>query len=160
MPDPFVPEPPERPDPAVLLIDAVIIRQEDLAARLTQQWVHRRGWSDLDAFIKTELQRTCGQDGVVWLRQQMQSNTSDRVPPEPRPSIGTLVQQALDEALAPIRPDPSEPSARKPSPAASDPWQLAPQRLNPARQATLTKLPAPRPADLDELRSWLNSDAA
>lgn len=154
MPDPYVSDLPERPDPQVLLIDAVINRQDDLAARLAQQWVHRRGWSDLAAFIDHGLLHTCGQEGVAWLRQQMQSNPSDRSAPEPRPSIGILFQQALDEALAPIRPD-----SHNAASASSDPWEPAPQQ-QPARQPVLTKVPAPRPADLAELRSWLHCDAA
>ena len=155
MPDPYVSDLPERPDPQVLLIDAVINRQDDLAARLAQQWVHRRGWSDLDAFIDHGLLRTCGPEGVAWLRQQMQSNPGDRPAPEPRPSIGTLFQQAFDEALAPIRPD-----SHNAASASSDLLEPAPRQQRPAPQPLLTKVPAPRPADLAELRSWLHCDAA
>lgn len=117
MPDPYVSDLPERPDPEVLLIDAVISRQDDLAARLAQQWVHRRGWSDLDAFIDAGLLRTCGPEGVAWLRQQMRHNPGDRPAAEPRPSLGTLFQQAFDEALAPIRPDSHDDAT-----PSSDPW--------------------------------------
>jgi hypothetical protein len=155
VPDPYVSDLPERPDPEVLLIDAVISRQDDLAARLAQQWVHRRGWSDLDAFIDAGLLRTCGPEGVAWLRQQMRHNPRDRPAAEPRPSLGTLFQQAFDEALAPIRPDSHDDAT-----PSSDPWGLAPQLQQPARQPVLAKVPAPCPADLAELRSWLHSDAA
>ena len=173
MSDPQRQAPPERPDPSALLIDAVIQRQSDLAQRLAQQWVHRRGWPSLDSFVKGPLLSNCGPEALEWLRQRLGLE-----------SPAAVLREALAEAMAPLRESspaapasgPSRLSAVAPTgPAttAENPWQLPPlepTELEPNR--TVTPLnrtepraqgrtaPAPAPADLAALRAWLHSDAA
>ncbi len=160
MSDPQRQAPPERPDPSALLIDAVIQRQSALAERLAQQWVHRRGWPSLDSFVKGPLLRSCGPEALDWLRQRLGLDTP-----------GTVLREALAEAIAPLRP-----SAKAAAPLsvptaatdAEDPWELPALRLVEAAsndsQADSSPIaastPAPPPADLAGLRAWLQSDAA
>ena len=146
----------DRPDPAVLLIDAVINRQGDLAQRLSQQLVHRQGVEALEAFVQTTLLRSCGSEAVTWLREQLGG-----VSAAPATGVGSLIKDALQEAMAPLR---QSNAARALPPSsghqAPDPWEPTPlQVVRPLNPAPSGK-PAPRPADLADLRSWLSSDAA
>ena len=170
MPHPQRPLPPERPDPAVLLIDAVIQRQQPLVQRLAQQWVHRRGWPSFEAFVGGSLLNACGDEAIVWLRQGLGLEASPASPlcpePQPRPhepgpALQQLLREALAEAISPLR----EPATAPAGPVALDPWQLAPESPVPSLRAVpITAVsdgpPAPAPADLAALRSWLHSDAA
>lgn len=180
MPDPLPLPHQDRPDPAVLLIDAVINRQSDLAQRLSQQLVHRQGLSALDNVLDGQLLSTCGDEGVQWLRQQLsdaswQAQASEAAAPTtaatPRPAVKTLLKNALHEALAPLRQDatPRAPIHKGPSlnqgteEASSDPWELQP--LQPVASPrpepkAASSSPAPLPVDLADLRAWLHSDAA
>ena len=159
MSDPQRQAPPERPDPSALLIDAVIQRQSDLAQRLAQQWVHRRGWPSLDSFVKGPLLSNCGPEALEWLRQRLGLDTS-----------AAVLREALAEAMAPLRETPPPAAAA----SSESPWQLPVlepnERLTPLT-LTLSEpsgndrtkpnpAPAPAPADLAALRAWLHSDAA
>lgn len=172
--EPFQLSPQDRPDPAVLLIDAVINRQSKLAQRLSQQLLHRQGAEALERFLQGPLTRSCGTDSVEWLRHQLSESTIAPGPVAARPAVGSLLKQALSEALAPLRPDASTtaPAAAAADAVAlslrlagDDPWALQPleQQAAPAPRPGLSQgpaTPAPLPADLADLRAWLHSDAA
>ena len=160
VPQPFQLSLQDRPDPAVLLIDAVINRQSKLAHRLCQQLVHRQGFEALERLLQGPLTRSCGTESVLWLRQQLSAGAIDFGPGPARPAVGSLLKEALSEALAPLRPD----AATTPS-ATDDPWAMQlleqPAALGPApAQGQPATAPAPLPADLADLRAWLHSDAA
>jgi len=175
VPDPLQLSHQDRPDPAVLLIDAVINRQSDLAQRLSQQLVHRQGFEALERCLLGPLTHHCGEDSVRWLREQLRTETLVAQEPVPsRQAVESLLKDALSEALAPLRQDPAthaaaslvpalEPNGQQPS---DDPWALTPlQALDPAATATpaapaAAVRPAPLPVDLADLRAWLHSDAA
>ncbi|MEB3234553.1 MAG: hypothetical protein VKM98_03910 [Cyanobacteriota bacterium] len=165
MPDPQSLPQQDRPDPAVLLIDAVINRQDDLARRLSQQLVHRRGVEALELLIETDLLQSCGEDGRTWLKERLNAAAAETIAPaSPRALVGTLIKEAVSEALAPLRQEPPvaaipAPQPNEPAANPADPWALPPLRVVPTPQAA-AKGPAPRPADLAELRAWLHSDAA
>ena len=163
MPPIHRPAPPERPDPAVLLIDAVINRQQQLAQRLGQQWIHRHGLQAFATLSDTRVLQTCGADGLQWLQDQLglQAAGDGSVSPAQPPAMpfGSLIREALREALEPLRQDSTDQQTAQPVLGASDPWQL------PSESSTIpAALPspggAPAPADLAGLRAWLHSDAA
>lgn len=150
MPPIHRPAPPERPDPAVLLIDAVINRQQQLAQRLGQQWIHRHGLQAFATLSDTRVLQTCGAEGLQWLQDQLGLQAMP---------FGSLIREALREALEPLRQDSTDQQTAQPVLGASDPWQL------PSESSTIpAALPspggAPAPADLAGLRAWLHSDAA
>jgi len=153
------PAPPERPDPAVLLIDAVINRQQHLAQRLGQQWIHRHGLKAFATLSTTRVLPTCGDDGLQWLQDQLGlhgNGTVDAGSAQPQAlPLGSLIREALREALQPLRQDSAgEGMAARPTLRAADPWQLPPVSAVSSPEA------APSPADLAGLRAWLHSDAA
>ena len=86
------PAPAPQPDLSSRLLAAVAERDPALAARLGQQWVHRRGLAALDPFLRTALAPSQGQEAAQWLQAQLGLGSaplaSDRVPLEER------VQQA------------------------------------------------------------------
>ena len=175
MSDPQRQAPPERPDPSTLLIEAVSQRQSDLAQRLAQQWVHRRGWPSLESFVKGPLLRSCGPEARDWLRQRLGLDTS-----------AAVLREALAEAMAPLRASgglgastaaPQALQTTTPQVQAEDPWRLPELQLvdSPAPDAALglglkpeqsgqqgnsKTTPAPVPEGLAGLRAWLHSDAA
>lgn len=154
----------------VLLIDAVINRQAELARRLGQQWIHRHGLQAFATLGRNRLVQTCGEDGLGWLQDLLglpaQPQLSQPAPePEPEPvRLGSLIREALSEALQPLRQDSPIPlRSQLPTAAAGvDPWQLnTTVSANSASSASSTgDDAAPRPADLAGLRAWLHSDAA
>jgi len=160
VPDPLQLPHQDRPDPAVLLIDAVINRQSELALRLSQQIVHRQGVSAFERVVQSNVLRTCGEDGAFWLRQQLGEVQHQAAAAPSAASMGSLIKEALDEAVAPWRSQ--EPAADAPNEGLSqapDPWDLNPP-LRATASTPASGQPAPRPADLAEWRSWLCSDAA
>ncbi|MEB3276953.1 MAG: hypothetical protein VKM92_08305 [Cyanobacteriota bacterium] len=165
MTEPFELSLQDRPDPAVLLIDAVINRQSELAQRLSQQLLHRQGVEALERVLQGPLTRSCGAESVQWLRQQLRESAIAPGPGAPRPAVGSLLKQALNEALAPLRPDAATTAPASARLASDDPWalqpleQLAPPAKGPGRGLG-PATPAPLPADLADLRAWLHSDAA
>ena len=81
--------------------------------------------------------------------------------PEPAPEpvrLGSLIREALSEALQPLRQDSPIPlRSQLPTAAAGvDPWQLT----TTVSTSNTGDDAAPRPADLAGLRAWLHSDAA
>ena len=172
MPAPHRPAPPERPDQVVLLIDAVINRQADLAQRLAQQWIHRQGLAAFATLGRNRLAPTCGEDGVAWLQTLLGLQTGQpagarqqrSATPAPEAlGLGSLIREALTEALQPLRQDaigqdqPRQQSAQLSVAAAGvDPWSLPPM----PSVGSSSRDAAPPPADLAGLRAWLHSDAA
>jgi len=156
----------------VLLIDAVINRQADLARRLGQQWIHRHGLEAFATLGRNRLVQTCGEDGLGWLQDllglvappelsQPELLQPDLTQPAPEPvRLGSLIREALSEALQPLRQDSPIP-LRSQLPAAAagvDAWQ-GPAALS-RNSTSQDAAAAPRPADLAALRAWLHSDAA
>jgi hypothetical protein len=160
VPAPHRPAPPERPDPVVLLIDAVINRQADLARRLGQLWIHRHGLQAFATMGRNRLIQTCGEDGQEWLHDLLGLPAQpDLSQPTPEPvGLGSLFREALSEALQPLRQNsPSPLSSQLPTAAAGvDPWEVPPL----VNGNGVSRDAAPRPADLADLRAWLHSDAA
>jgi len=155
----------------VLLIDAVINRQAELARRLGQQWIHRHGLQAFATLGRNRLVQTCGEDGLGWLQDLLGLPAQPQLSqpaPEPEPvRLGSLIREALSEALQPLRQDSPIPlRSQLPTAAAGvDPWQLtttvSANSTNRASNASSTgDDAAPRPADLAGLRAWLHSDAA
>lgn len=159
----------------VLLIDAVINRQPDLAQRLGQQWIHRHGLAAFASLSSTRLQQLCGDDGLCWLQEQLGLQPAQRQhcqqpqQPGPEPSdhpvstpqplpLGSLLREALSEALQPLRQDGASAPSRQPmaAPAPVDAWRLPPLPSGDGASRTT----APPPADLAALRAWLHNDAA
>lgn len=159
----------------VLLIDAVINRQAELARRLGQQWIHRHGLQAFATMGSQRLVQTCGEDGLGWLQDLLGlvappelSQPAPEPEPEPEPvRLGSLIREALSEALQPLRQDSPIPlrSQLPTAVAGVDPWQLTTTvSTNSASSTTSASSTgddaAPRPADLAGLRAWLHSDAA
>ena len=116
------------------------------------------------------LVQTCGEDGLGWLQDLLGLPAQPQLSqptPEPAPEsvrLGSLIREALSEALQPLRQDSPIPlrSQLQTAAAGFDPWQL-PTTVsgNSASSASSTGHDAaPRPADLAGLRAWLHSDAA
>ncbi|MBM5803951.1 MAG: hypothetical protein FJ078_07510 [Cyanobacteria bacterium K_DeepCast_35m_m2_155] len=154
----------DRPDPAVLLIDAVINRQSELAQRLSQQIVHRQGVSALERVVQANVLTSCGEEGAFWLSQQLGEVQQQPPAPPAAASMGSLIKEALHEAVAPWRNEaPAADAANPELNQAPDPWELNQPLVAAASTPASTPAsgqPAPRPADLAEWRSWLCSDAA
>lgn len=104
----------DRPDLSDRLLAAVAERDQAMAQRLVQQWVHRRGLVTLDALIAGPLCACQGVEAVEWLQLQagLASNSEisqeigvSVVQPEVRPSVQPVVQRAVlalvQDALAP-----------------------------------------------------------
>jgi hypothetical protein len=150
----------------VLLIDAVINRQAELARRLGQQWIHRHGLQAFATMGSQRLVQTCGEDGLGWLRDLLGLPAQPQLSqPAPEPvRLGSLIREALSEALQPLRQDSPIPlRSQLPTAAAGvDPWQLTTTvSTNSTNSSSSTgDDAAPRPADLAGLRAWLHSDAA
>jgi len=150
----------DRPDPAVLLIDAVINRQSELAQRLSQQIVHRQGLSALERVVQSNVLTSCGEEGAFWLNQQLGEVQQQPAAAPAAASVASLLKEALHEAVAPWRSEAAAADAAEPELSqAPDPWELN-QPLVAATTTAASGQPAPRPADLAEWRSWLCSDAA
>ena len=91
-----------RPDPEALLRSAIRERDGTAAARLVQQWVHRRGLNDLERFQQELVIREDPEAGL-WLRQQWE---------EPHAAATTPVSPAISAGLA----TPEEPAVAEPVP--------------------------------------------
>ncbi len=117
---------PQRPDLASTLQAAVADRDALLARRLADQFVHRRGVVALEALLGGPLLALQGPDAVAWLAELV------RLPVAPSGS--------LEAPAAAPTPDP------EPRPA--PPLVVVPPLERPVS-------PAPAPAALASLRSWL-----
>jgi len=111
------------------------------------------------------LVQTCGEDGLGWLKDLLGLPAQPQLSqptPEPEPvRLGSLIREALSEALQPLRQDSPIPlRSQLPTAAAGvDPWQLTTTVSTNSASSTGDDA-APRPADLAGLRAWLHSDAA
>ena len=75
--------PPARPDLADRLLAAVAERDQPMAERLVQQWVHRRGLVALDALIAGPLSASQGADAAAWLQDRAGLLQAPSVQPQP-----------------------------------------------------------------------------
>lgn len=147
--------PPARPDLADRLLASVAERDQLMAERLVQQWVHRRGLAALDALIAGPLLASQGPEAVQWL-QQRAGAVSPAVEPEPQWLTGSGEQVISPSAWQePAFPELQELPAASPIPA-SDP---VPSALHSPAWPQLSVLPdgepAPTPRALAPLRAWL-----
>lgn len=62
--------PPARPDLADRLLAAVAERDQPMAERLVQQWVHRRGLPALEALMAGPLLASQGAEAAQWLQER------------------------------------------------------------------------------------------
>ena len=118
--------PPARPDLADRLLAAVAERDQPMAERLLQQWVHRRGLGALDLLISGPLLTSQGADAAAWLQDR----------------AGLQAPTILQASLQPIL----EPEFEAPAVAA---------RFWPQLTVVPSGAPAPAPQPLDLLRAWL-----
>jgi hypothetical protein len=105
-----------RPDPEVLLRIAIRERDGVAASRLVQQWVHRRGLSDLHQFQQNLVM---GEDPAAgfWLRRQWDDPLADpptSASPVPEAPLPTTAVVATEEPVA--APDPTAPEGAAPDP--------------------------------------------
>ena len=75
--------PPARPDLADRLLAAVAERDQPMAERLVQQWVHRRGLVALDALIAGPLLASQGADAAAWLQDRAGLQQTPSCLPQP-----------------------------------------------------------------------------
>lgn len=81
------PVPAPQPDLSSRLLAAVAERDQPLAARLGQQWVHRRGLDALDRFLLTVLAPSQGLESAQWLRAQLGLVAASTTKEMPRASL-------------------------------------------------------------------------
>jgi hypothetical protein len=156
----------QRADLADRLQAAVAERDAQLARRLTDQLVHRRGVAALEALLQGPLAALQGPAAVAWLAELIQvAPHAEPAPPLQRPdrpqALDVRGTQAGAEPLAVLEPDPLfQPSVLTVSDAvqveqdAPEPAPLA-LRLVPPPMSEPPATPAPAPAALAALRSWL-----
>jgi hypothetical protein len=167
---------PPQPDLVSALLTAVAHRNRELALRLGQQWVHRRGLDDLRLFVEQQLAPRQGERSANWFLTQLGlaevAEPITLTPPqpveesrEPAPQnssalftrMKTLLRQRLEEAILGLESDGLAPeTAEQPA------LQLAPlpplkTRL---RAVPPTSSPAPVSPALADLRAWLPEDHA
>lgn len=119
--------PPARPDLADRLLAAVAERDQPMAERLVQQWVHRRGLVALDALIAGPLLASQGADAAAWLQDRARLQQTPSRLPQPVAQPATALH-----------------------PPAAQPARVWPQlRVVPGGAA------APAPPSLQPLRAWL-----
>jgi hypothetical protein len=161
----------QRADLADRLQAAVAERDAPLARRLTDQLVHRRGVAALEALLQGPLAALQGPAAVAWLAELIQvAPHSEPALPLQRPDrpqavdgmgLDEMGTQAGAEPLAVLEPDPL---SQPPVLAVSETVQVeqaAPERaplalrLVPPPMIEPPATPAPAPAALAALRSWL-----
>jgi hypothetical protein len=121
--------PPARPDLGARLLAAVAERDQPMAERLVQQWVHRRGLQALEGLIQGPLLASQGGEAAAWLQQRAGLAASADLDP---PMIGSEVGTEL------------EPVAEFEQPLVWPQLSVVPGGA-----------PAPAPRGLDLLRAWL-----
>ncbi|MCP9890400.1 hypothetical protein KBY57_04920 [Cyanobium sp. Aljojuca 7D2] len=163
--------PPARPDLADRLLAAVAERDQPMAERLVQQWVHRRGLAALETLMVGPLLASQGAEAAQWLQERAGGAPLGVVVPavQPEPewlseSVEKVVEQPVELGFEPVVAQRVEPGVELvveqpveqqvepvvesiPAAAFSGSWpQLA---LVPDGE------PAPAPRALAPLRAWL-----
>ena len=127
---------PARPDLSSLLLAAVGERDPQLARRLGQQWVHRRGLAALDTLLNGPLGVSQGPEARAWLLE--------------------VLELPVPAALVPAVPAAAAPGPGVARPATGAMAQPRRQRLAlNLRPPAESDQPAPPPASLAALRAWL-----
>lgn len=98
------PLPAPQPDLSSRLLAAVAERDQSLAARLGQQWVHRRGLDTLERFLLTVLAPSQGLEAAQWLRAEL-GLVAVAAPAAPTPAP-PLLRARLSNLDAPATPAP------------------------------------------------------
>jgi hypothetical protein len=156
----------QRADLADRLQAAVAERDAQLARRLTDQLVHRRGVPALQALLQGPLEALQGPSAVAWLAELIQVAPPSEPAPLPQ---SPAVPQALPVARTPEGPAPLtviEPQPLLQPPALTMPDAAQVEQEAPERSALALRLvpppvteppatPAPAPPALAALRSWL-----
>lgn len=163
---------PARPDLSSRLLAAIGERDPQLARRLGQQWVHRRGLTSLEAFLVGPLTHSQGPGAVEWLLGLLE--LEGRI----APTVAEITAEITVAELISPQPDSDQPISAQPLPdqvrsdqslraqPAATPVPAAPgpkpllrprgQRLSIALTAPAEgEQPAPPPASLAALRAWL-----
>lgn len=123
----------QRPDPEALLRIAIRERDGLAAARLVQQWVHRRGLRDLERF-QQELVLGEDPEAAFWLRRQWDDPLAD--PPSSAPSAPATPGSPAPSPAVVVAADPAAP-APLPSPAAVEPPSHGTESLPPLGESLL-----------------------
>ena len=143
--------PPARPDLADRLLAAVAERDQLMAERLVQQWVHRRGLVALQALMAGPLLASQGTEAVQWLQERAAGAPLGLVVSTVQPELGWLfdvVEQVVEQAgEQSVEQDPGHGVESIPPAALCRSWpQLA---------VVPDGGPAPAPRALAPLRAWL-----
>ena len=102
--------PPARPDLADRLLAAVAERDQPMAERLVQQWVHRRGLAALEALMVGPLLASQGAEAAQWLQERAGAGSLGLDPdrqPEPEwlaDAVEQLVEQRDADEVEPLPP--------------------------------------------------------
>jgi hypothetical protein len=135
--------PPARPDLADRLLAAVAERDQPMAERLVQLWVHRRGFAALEALMAGPLLASQGAEAAQWLQERAAGAPFGFVVPavQPEPEwLSNAVEHDQGHGVEPV-------SAPAPVAVLSRSWtQLA---VVPDGE------PVPAPRALAPLRAWL-----
>jgi hypothetical protein len=156
----------QRADLADRLQAAVAERDAQLARRLTDQLVHRRGLAALQALQQGPLEALQGPAAVTWLAELIQAAPpSEPAPPLQRPDAPQAPDltgiQDRAEPLVLLGPQPLPQPPTLTVPDAVEVEQDAPERaalalrLVPPPVTDPPATPAPAPPALAALRSWL-----
>jgi hypothetical protein len=160
-----VPKLSSRPDPQALLLDAIRRRDGLATARLTRQWVHRRGVLSLMTFRTTTLVSHEGPEASGWLLEQLEPSVQETVAPNATPveagkeavaAPAPAPALAVEEAFASL----TEAFPAIPL-AAVDLASVVPAAIEPLIEPlgatpTISTSPAPAPSTLADLRAWLS----
>lgn len=102
---------PDRPDPEARLLAAAAERDSQLASRLAEQFVHRRGVAALENLLLRKLEPTQGAEACSWLATLVGVDT----PCRPAAAVAAQVPAATVVVETPVTPVVPELSA-------ADPW--------------------------------------
>ncbi|WP_216904843.1 hypothetical protein [Synechococcus sp. CCY 9618] len=152
-----------RPELSNQLLEAIRRRDAATTGRLTRQWVHRHGVGSLAAFRRDTLVAEHGQDTDDWLQGQLDAAPPPPLTPDPPAAGKAPAAPALADAFAALEdaflPPPLNLPADLPDPAAADGTGQGASALPAAsllRSIPASTQPAPAPATLADLRSWLS----
>lgn len=154
--------PPVRPELADRLLAAVAERDQPMADRLVQQWVHRRGLEALEALMAGPLLASQGPEAVLWLQERSGAAPLGVVPTQQQEpewtsdSVETVDQQIVDQGLEPVVAQLVERRVEHRDGHGVESLLAAnPSRSWPQLAVVPDGEPAPTPRALAPLRAWL-----
>lgn len=160
--------PPARPDLADRLLAAVAERDQPMAERLVQQWVHRRGLAALDALMAGPLLASQGPEAAQWLQERAGAGLVAGSTADPDPALVAAVQPEAESVSGSVEQlvEQSVEQGLEPAPVTQRVEPVVEQLVEPAPVAVLSRSwpqlavvpdgkPAPAPRALAPLRAWL-----